>query len=137
MTSFESPVKTIPAAIETVFDTLSDFSNLERLRDKIPEDKVQNFSCDSDNCRFTLSPAGNIAVRIVEREPYKTIKLETVESPVPFFIWVQLLPTPEGNTALKLTLRAELNPFIRGMISKPLQEGVNKLAETIAFLPFD
>ena len=47
MTSFESPVKTIPAAIETVFDTLSDFSNLERLRDKIPEDKVQNFSCDS------------------------------------------------------------------------------------------
>ena len=43
MTSFESPVKTIPAAIETVFDTLSDFSNLERLRDKIPEDKVQNF----------------------------------------------------------------------------------------------
>ena len=134
MTSFESPVKTIPAAIETVFDTLSDFSNLERLRDKIPEDKVQNFSCDSDNCRFTISPAGNIAVRIVEREPYKTIKLETVESPVPFFIWVQLLPTPEGNTALKLTLRAELNPFIRGMISKPLQEGVNKLAETIAFL---
>ena len=130
MTSFESPVKTIPAAIETVFDTLSDFSNLERLRDKIPEDKVQNF-------RFTISPAGNIAVRIVEREPYKTIKLETVESPVPFFIWVQLLPTPEGNTALKLTLRAELNPFIRGMISKPLQEGVNKLAETIAFLPFD
>ena len=128
MTSFESPVKTIPAAIETVFNTLSDFSNLERLRDK---------SCDSDNCRFTISPAGNIAVRIVEREPYKTIKLETVESPVPFFIWVQLLPTPEGNTALKLTLRAELNPFIRGMISKPLQEGVNKLAETIAFLPFD
>ena len=55
MTSFESPVKTIPAAIETVFDTLSDFSNLERLRDKIPEDKVQNFSCDSDNCRFTIA----------------------------------------------------------------------------------
>ena len=119
MTSFESPVKTIPAAIETVFDTLSDFSNLERLRDKIPEDKVQNFNCDPDNCRFTISPAGNIAVRIVEREPYKTIKLETVESPVPFFIWVQLLPTPEGNTALKLTLRAELNPFIIGMISNP------------------
>ena len=55
MTSFESPVKTIPAAIETVFDTLSDFSNLERLRDKIPEDKVQNFNCDPDNCRFTIS----------------------------------------------------------------------------------
>lgn len=67
MTSFESPVKTIPAAIETVFETLSDFSNLERLRDKIPEDKVQNFSCDPDNCRFTISPAGNIAIRIVER----------------------------------------------------------------------
>ena len=49
MTSFESPVKTIPAAIETVIDTLSDFSNLERQRDKIHEDKEQNFRCDTEN----------------------------------------------------------------------------------------
>lgn len=87
--------------------------------------------------QFLGQSGGNIAIRIVEREPNKTIKLETVESPVPFFIWIQLLPTPEDNTAMKLTLRAELNPFIRGMISKPLQEGINKIAEAITLIPFD
>ena len=78
MTSYESPVKTIPAAIETVFDTLSDFSNLERLRDKIPEDKGQNFNCDPDNCRFTISPAGNIAERIVETSVAKGWRLNEI-----------------------------------------------------------
>ena len=137
MTSFESPVKTIAANVETVFETLSDLSNLERLRDRLPEDKISNFRCDRDNCSFSASPAGNIAIRIVEREPNKTIKLETVESPVPFFIWIQLLPTPEDNTAMKFTPRAEINPFIRGMISKPMQEGINKIAEAITLIPFD
>ena len=137
MTSFESPVKTIAANVETVFETLSDLSNLERLRDRLPEDKISDFRCDRDNCSFSASPAGNIAIRIVEREPYKTIKLETVESPVPFFIWIQLLPTPEDNKAMKLTLRAERNPFICGIISKPLQEGINKNGEAINHIPFD
>ncbi|MCD8287959.1 MAG: SRPBCC family protein [Porphyromonadaceae bacterium] len=137
MTSFESSVKTIPASVEQVFRKLSDFSNLERLRDKIPEDKVKKFSCDTNNCSFSINGIGNIAIRIVEKEPNKTIKLETVESPIPFYLWVQLLPTPDGNAAMKITLRAELNPFIKGMISPQLQEGVNKLAEVISFMSFD
>ena len=137
MTSFESKTVRITHPAEKVFALLSDLSNLERLRDRLPEDKISDFRCDRDNCSFSASPAGNIAIRIVEREPNKTIKLETVESPVPFFIWIQLLPTPEDNTAMKLTLRAELNPFIRGMISKPLQEGINKIAEAITLIPFD
>ena len=136
MTSFESPVKTIAANVETVFETLSDLSNLERLRDRLPKTKSPT-SVRPRQLQFLGSPAGNIAIRIVEREPNKTIKLETVESPVPFFIGIQLLPTPEDNTAMKLTLRAELNPFIRGMISKPLQEGSNKIAEAITLIPFD
>jgi hypothetical protein len=29
---------------------------------------------------------------------------------------------------MKLTIKAELNPFIKGMVSKPLQEGIEKKA---------
>ena len=137
MTSFESPVKTIPAGVSSVFAKLSDLSNLNSLKDRLPDDKIQKFYCDRDNCRFSVGSMGQIAIRVVEREPEKTVKFESVESPIPFTAWVQLLPTPEGNTAMKLTLRAELNPFIKGMVSKPIQEGVNKIADTIAFIPFD
>ena len=137
MTSFEITVKTIPASIGKVFAMLSDLSNLERIRDRIPEDKIQHFTCDKDNCSFSVNPIGKIAIRVVEREPEKTIKFETCESPIPFFIWIQLLPTPEDNTAMKLTLRAELNPFIKGMISKQLQDGINKIADAIVLIPFE
>jgi hypothetical protein len=38
---------------------------------------------------------------------------------------------------MKITLRADLNPFIKGMVSKPLQEGLEKIADMIAELPYD
>ncbi len=136
MTSFESPIKTIPASINDVYNMLSDLSNLERLRSRIPEDKVQKFTCDRDNCSFSVAPMGTITFHVVEREPMKTIKLETCESPIPVNMWIQLLPTPEDNTAMKLTLRAELNPFIKGMISKQIQEAVNKMADAISLISY-
>ena len=33
---------------------------------------------------------------------------------------------------MKLTIKADLNPFVKGMISKPLQAGLEKLADAIA-----
>jgi hypothetical protein len=38
---------------------------------------------------------------------------------------------------MKITVKVELNPFIKGMVSKPLQEGLEKMAEMIAQIPFN
>ena len=37
---------------------------------------------------------------------------------------------------MKLTIRAELNMFIKAMVSKPLKEGVEKLADMLAMIPY-
>ena len=37
---------------------------------------------------------------------------------------------------MRLTLRAELNFFIKQMVSKPLQEGVENIANMLAGLPY-
>ena len=46
MTKFESPVKVIPFSQERVYGKLSDLSNLEAIKDRLPEDKVKDISFD-------------------------------------------------------------------------------------------
>ena len=42
MANFESSVKVIPYSQERVYAKLSDLSNLESVKDRLPEDKVQD-----------------------------------------------------------------------------------------------
>ena len=83
MTKFESTVKVIPYSQERVYEKLSDLSNLEALKDRLPEDKVKDISFDSDTLSFSVAPVGQLTLKIVEREPSKCIKFETTNSPLP------------------------------------------------------
>lgn len=133
---FVSEVKTIPQNADRIFDMLSDLSNLERVKDRIPQDKIKNVEFDSDSCSFAVDPVGKITFRIVEREPHKTIKFTTTNSPVPLFLWIQLKQIAEMDTRMKMTVRADLNPFLKPMVSKPLQDAVDKISVLIASLPY-
>lgn len=97
---------------------------------------MKELKFDSDTVSINVSPVGNIAFRIVEREEPKCIKLEATTSPIPLTIWVQMLPTAEEASKMKLTLRTELNPFIKGMVQKPLQEGIEKMAVMLASIKY-
>ncbi|GHT31190.1 polyketide cyclase [Bacteroidia bacterium] len=136
MTEFVSDVKAIPYNDERVYGLLSDLSNLERIKDKIPTDKLKDFSFDSDSCSFAVDPIGKITFQIVEREPNKTIKFQTTNSPIPLTLWVQLKQVVENDTRLKLTARADLNPFIKPMVSKPMQDAIDKMSALLASLPY-
>lgn len=136
MTEFVSEIKTIPYNEEKVYSMLSDLSNLEKVKDRIPEDKIKDFSFDKDSCSFSVPPVGSITFQIVEREPNKLIKFATTNSPIPLFLWIQLKEVADNDTRLKLTAKAELNPFIKPMVSKPLQEAVDKISTVLASLPY-
>jgi hypothetical protein len=43
-----------------------------------------------------------------------------------------VLPVDEQNSKMKLTLKAELNPFIKSMVEKPLQDGLEKIADALS-----
>lgn len=136
MTEFVSEVKAIPHNEDRIFNMLSDLSNLEKVKDRIPQDKIQDFEFDTDSCSFTIAPVGKITFQIVEREPYKTIKFTTTNSPIPLFLWIQLKQVEENDTRMKMTIKAELNPFIKPMVSKPLQDALDKISTALASLPY-
>lgn len=136
MTDFVSDVQKIPFSADRVFAKLSDLKNLEKVQSILPEGKIKDLSFDSDTCSFHANPIGKISMRIVEREPGKSIKLASEKSPVPFTCWIQLKEVEPEDTRLKLTFRADIPFIFKGMISKPLEEGIKKLAEALASLPY-
>ena len=133
---FVSEIKRIPHKAEHIYGMLSDLSNLERVKDRIPAGKVKDFTFDSDSCSVSVDPVGKICFQIVEREPNQLIKFATTNSTIPLHLWIQLKEVAEADTCMKLTVGAELNPFIKQMVAKPLQEAIDKMAEVLTVLPY-
>ena len=129
---FESSIKLVPYPQQAVYNNISDLRNLEKVKDRVPEDKVNEFTFDEDTVGLSVAPVGELKLRICDREEPKCVKFETVESPVPFNVWIQVLPVDEQNSKMKVTVKADLNPFIRSMVEKPLQEAVEKIADALA-----
>lgn len=137
MSKFESSIRQIDYPQQIVFQGLSNLDNLSKVQDRIPEDKAKGLSFDNDSVSINVPPVGKITLRIVEREEPKTIKFETVESPLPFNFWIQLLPVTETSCKMKLTIKAELNPFIKAMVSSHLQDGIEKIADVLQMIKYE
>lgn len=158
MTKYESNVKQIPYPQTSVFAKLADLRNLEAIKERtndpafmdqlrasgqVPEDKLaqiqelaQKLEFTADTVTITGSPIGNVSLCIVEREEPKCIKFEVQGAPIAANLWIQLLPTSAYESKMKCTIGADLNFFMKQMAKKPLQEGVEKLADMLAMIPY-
>ena len=81
MTTYESDVKTISQPQEMVFNLLSDLSNLQKVQNSEIEgsekaaEHFKDITFDADSVNFSVPGVGRVGFRIIEREPYKTIKM--------------------------------------------------------------
>ncbi len=158
MTKYESNVKQIPYPQTSVFAKLSDLRNLESIKERandptfieqlkasgqVPEDKItqiqdlaQKLEFTADTVTITGSPIGNVSLCIVERDDPKCVKFEVQGAPITANLWIQVLPTSAYESKMKCTIGADLNFFMKQMAKKPLQEGVEKLADMLAMIPY-
>ncbi|MDR1527753.1 MAG: SRPBCC family protein [Dysgonamonadaceae bacterium] len=137
MTEFTSDVKQIPHHRQLVYDTLSNMENLAKVKNHIPEDKLRDLSFDRDSCSFSVQSLGELRMVIVNRENPQTVQWALEKAPVDAQLQIELLPENENETQIRLMVSADLNPFIRPMVSKPLQEGINKIADLLAAIPYN
>ncbi|MBQ8711131.1 MAG: SRPBCC family protein [Bacteroidaceae bacterium] len=153
MAKYESQIKQVPFSQSAVYAKLSDLTNLavikERFDDpnvqaKIPADKIEEVRNAVNQMEFTTDtvsapagPIGNIAVQIVDREPEKCVKFTSTNSPVSFKLWVQMLPTSDTTSKLKVTIDADLNFFMKQVVGSHLEKGVDKFADMLAMIPYE
>ena len=125
----ESRVGKIQANQEKIFELISDFNNLGKY---VPNDKVEDFTSDTDSCSFKVEKIGKFGMKIIEREPSKTIKIANDDSvPFKFNMWIQLKEVSEMDTRVKVTLDADLNPMMKMVAKKPLNSFVNTLVDRL------
>jgi carbon monoxide dehydrogenase subunit G len=134
-TKIESRVGIVNTNEDRVYAFISNFNNFKKF---IPGDKVENFFSSEDQCKFNVAGIGEIVLRIVEKEPYKMIKI-TGEgmSNHQLFLWIQLKQVAEKDTRVKLTVKTDLNPMLRMMATKPLQNFLDKLIDAIEKIQFE
>ncbi len=143
---YVSDVKIINHSQGTVFNYLSNFENLstfvnegllQKVSEQIPQIKISDFTSDKDSCSFRIAGFGLAGIRIIEREPFKTIKIESSGSlPLSITLWIQLLPVEDYQCKIRLTLDADMSMMIKMMVGKKLEEGINQLADVLARLPY-
>lgn len=108
LNKYTSEVKVIEHNEQIVFNYLSNFENLsaylnsgliEKITEKVPQVKITDFHSDTDSCKFNITGFGVAEIRIVNREPFKTIKVESSGSlPIGITFWIQLLPVDAYKT---------------------------------------
>lgn len=159
MAEYKSDVKKIYYPVERVYERLSDLNNLAviqqnldnpMIREKMLEqagdkatpeqldavlEKLRGLQFDTDSVSGS-SPVGNITLRIIEREENKTIKFALEGAPIQANMWIQLLPSTDTECAMKLTIKADLNFFIKQVVGNKLQQGVDGLAQMLAGIPY-
>lgn len=161
MTKYESTIKHSYAPNDRVYEKLSDLNNLKVLQERVMDpafinvikqqagdkvndaqitqlqDSIQKLRFDQDSVSGHVSQLGvDMTLRIVERDQPKLVKLVLDNSPVPATLWIQLLPATDGGTKMKLTVGVELNFFMRKMIEGKLKDGVERMADMLAMIPY-
>jgi carbon monoxide dehydrogenase subunit G len=56
---------------------------------------------------------------------------------MPFNLWIQILPVDENNSKMKVTVKADIPFMLKAMVSGPLQDGVEKVADALAQIPYE
>lgn len=134
---YESGVKQIPYPQQNVYDRLSNLENIEKVKDRIPAEQIKDLTFSRDSVSINVPPVGGITLNIIEREEPKCIKFETANSPVPFTMWIQLLPVTDTTCKMKVTVKADIPMFLKPMIGGKLKDGVDKIADALAAVPYE
>jgi carbon monoxide dehydrogenase subunit G len=146
LNKYVSQIKLINNNKQVVFNYLSNFENLsaylnsgliEKITEKVPQIKITDFQSDQDSCKFNITGLGVAEIKIVNREPFKSIKVESSGGlPLSFTFWIQLIPVDAYQTKMRLTLHAEMSMMIKMMAGSKLEEGIDQLADTLSKLPY-
>lgn len=137
MGKYESDIKHIPYPQERVYEKLSNLENIEKVKDRIPADQLNGLTFDRDSVSVSVPPVGSITLGIIERDEPKCVKFEAKNSPVPFNMWIQLLPVTDASCKMKVTVKADIPMFLKPMLGGKLKDGVDKIADTLAMIPYE
>ncbi len=125
MTRIESPAAEVQKSAAEIFNFLSDFNNMQKL---MPE-QVVDWKSSTEECSFTIKGMLSLGMKYAGKVPNSLIEI-IPNGKVPFnFKLICTIEDKGASSVTRLTMEADLNPFLKMMAEKPLNNFVNMLAE--------
>lgn len=135
---YESKIGQIVANDAAVYAVLSNLENINRFRDAIPQDNIQELEISSDRIRFKVEGLGQkIAIVILDKEEYKTIKFGAENLPIPFNVWIQLKQIAEMDTRIRITVKTDMPAMFKMMFDKKIQQGLDQAIDMLCQIPYN
>ena len=128
MKEYISKTVKINRLAEQIYTVLSDMTLFSQA---IPKDQIEDWQATPDECQFKVKGM-NMGVKIIDREPFKTIKYTGVGTPIEFLMWVQLKEVAAYDTRMRIVLHTEMNMLMKMMLKGKIQSGIDQMAEQIA-----
>lgn len=134
---YESKITSAPCSAQQIYRVLSNMQNLERVKDMIPKDKIQEMQIEPDRVRMKVDGlAQMITIAIVDRIENDTIKFGAEGIPLDANFWIQMKEVSPTDTRLKLTVKADIPFMFKMMVEKKLQTGLDQAADMLAQFPY-
>ena len=134
---YESAVTKVAASAAQIYSVFSNLKNLERVKDMIPQDKVQEMEIEAESVRMKVDGLGQkITILIVDKTENEVIKYGVEGIPMEMNFWIQMKEVAPMDTRIKLTLKADIPMMFKMMLDKKIQQGINQAAAMIAQFPF-
>ncbi len=134
---YESKITSAACSAAQVYCVLSNMENLNRVKDMIPKDKIQEMEIEPDRVRLKVDGlAQKITIAIVDRIENDTIKFGAEGIPMQANFWIQMKEVSPVDTRLKLTIKADIPFMFKMMLEKKLQTGLDQAAEMLAQFPY-
>ena len=134
---YESKITSAPCSAVQIYRVLSNMENLERVREFIPKDKVQEMEIEPDRVRLKIDGlAQKLTIAIVDRIENDTIKFGAEGIPVDANFWIQLKELTPTDTRINLTVKADIPFMFKMMVDKKLKEGLDQAADMLAQFPY-
>ena len=134
---YESAVTKVAASAAQIFSVFSNLKNLERVKDLIPKDKVQEMEIEAESVRMKVDGLGQkITILIVDKTENEVIKYGAEGIPMEMNFWIQMKEVAPMDTRIKLTLKAEIPMMFKMMLDKKIQQGIDQAAAMIAQFPY-
>lgn len=129
MTKIETAKVQVKKTAEEIFNFLLNFNNFQKL---MPEGKVSGWNSSDKDFSFVFSGMARIGMAHSSNEPNKVIHIVSNGSnPFDFTLKVLIDGKPDGTSEVYMDFEAEINPFIKAMVEKPLDSFFNALTQNL------
>lgn len=124
----ESKKVNVPAGSEKVFKYITDLNNFKNL---LPQDRISDWESTETYCSFKVQGTATIDLNLKDSTEFDHVLLESgSKSPFPFTLNIYLSGNSD-ETAVYQIMDADVNPFLKMMVQKPLTNLFDYIADKL------